>query len=154
VSDILPVHGLLVHATTVAIDGRAVLLRGPSGAGKSDLGLRLIDAGAQLVADDQSALSRAGAGIVVRAPPTIFGLLEVRGIGIVRSEALALAPLALIVDLVAPAALERLPLLRSEEILGVVIPAIALAPFEASAPAKLRLALRSLTRSGPPHIVT
>jgi len=49
----VPAAPILVHATAIAIDGRAVLLRGPSGAGKSDLALRLIDAGARLVADDQ-----------------------------------------------------------------------------------------------------
>ena len=43
---------ILVHATAVAIEGEAVLLRGASGAGKSDLALRLIDGGARLVADD------------------------------------------------------------------------------------------------------
>ena len=43
----------LVYGSCVAIDGAAVLLRGPSGSGKSDLALRLIDDGAELVADDQ-----------------------------------------------------------------------------------------------------
>ncbi|HEX3418624.1 MAG TPA: serine/threonine protein kinase, partial [Stellaceae bacterium] len=56
---------MLVHATAIAIDGRAVLLRGPSGAGKSDLALRLIDGGARLVADDQVELRRAGERVVV-----------------------------------------------------------------------------------------
>src|SRR5437588_4116292 len=100
---------VLMHGTAVAIDGRAVLLRGPSGAGKSDLGLRLIDAGARLIADDQSELQRVGDTIAVRAPATIAGLIEVRGVGILRLDVEAEAPLALAVDLVAPEALERLP---------------------------------------------
>jgi len=62
---------LLVHATAVAIDGGAVLLRGPPGCGKSDLALRLIDRGAQLIADDQALLVRRDAHILVRAPATI-----------------------------------------------------------------------------------
>src|SRR6266851_2230729 len=99
---------ILLHATAVAIDGRGVLLRGASGAGKSDLALRLIDAGARLIADDQSELHRRGDSIIVRAPATIAGLVEVRGIGIIRLDALAEAPVALIVDLVPPEALERL----------------------------------------------
>lgn len=144
---------LLVHATAVAIDGNAVLLRGPSGAGKSDLGLRLIDAGARLVADDQSELCRDGDRIVVRAPATIAGLIEVRGIGIIRVAATPQAPLLLVVDLVAAESLERLPLPRNEPVLGLAIPAITLAPFEASAAAKLRLCVRALTGAGPPHIV-
>ncbi len=78
---------LLVHATAVAIEGEAVLLRGPSGSGKSDLALRLIDGGAQLVADDQTLLRRAGGRVLASAPPAIAGLLEVRGVGVVRVEA-------------------------------------------------------------------
>ena len=105
---------LLLHATAVAIDGRAVLLRGAPGAGKSDLALRLIDAGARLVADDQSALARRGDVVIVRAPAAIAGLLEVRGIGIFRLDALAEAPLALIVDLAPADAVERLPARRIE----------------------------------------
>ncbi|MGE5271963.1 MAG: HPr kinase/phosphorylase [Thiohalocapsa sp.] len=135
----------LIHATAVAIEGRAVLLRGPSGAGKSDLGLRLIDAGARLVADDQSALSRRGDAVYVRAPATIRGLIEVRGLGIVRLEALEEAPVALVVDLVAAAAVERLPRRVVATILGVTLPCLALAPFEAAAAAKVRLALRAFT---------
>src|SRR5580658_2542678 len=91
---------LLVHATAVAIGGRAVLLRGPSGSGKSDLALRLIDAGARLVADDRSELWRAGDAILVRSPATIAGLIEARGVGILTVDPLPTARLALIVDLV------------------------------------------------------
>ena len=143
---------LLVHATTVAIDGWAVMLRGPSGAGKSDLGLRLIDAGARLVADDQCELCRIGEHIVVRAPPAIAGLIEIRGLGIVQLDAIGEAPLALIADLVAPEALERLPLPRTDSILGLVVPAISLAAFEASAAAKVRVALGASIGSGPAYI--
>ena len=144
---------VLLHATTIAIEGRAVLLRGASGAGKSDLGLRLIDAGARLVADDQSELLRRGDSLIVRAPATIAGLIEVRGIGIVRLDALAEAPVALLVDLVPAETLERLPAWRKETILGLDLPLIALAPFEASAAAKLRLALRAFTEPGLPAII-
>ncbi len=135
---------VLVHATAVAIEGAAVLLRGPPGAGKSDLALRLIDAGARLVADDQVELKRVGAQVLARAPAAIAGLIEVRGLGIARVDAIEEAPLALIVDLVPPATVERLPEDRTEDVLGLAIPLLALAPFEASAPAKLRLARRRL----------
>lgn len=144
---------LLVHATAVAIDGRAVLLRGPSGSGKSDLALRLIDAGARLVADDRSKLARCGDRIIVRAPATIAGLIEVRGIGIMRLDALAEAPVALIADLVAPDKIERLPARRAEAILGLAVPVIDVAAFEASAAAKLRLALRAFTGPGLPAMI-
>jgi len=139
---------LLVHATAVALGSRAVLLRGPSGSGKSDLALRLIDAGARLVADDRSELRREDDAVVVRAPAAIAGLIEVRGVGVFRLDPLPAARLALIVDLVAPDAVERLPEPRFEAVLGLSYPLVALAPFEASAPVKLRLALAAASGEG------
>jgi HPr kinase/phosphorylase len=139
---------LLVHATTVAIAGRAVLLRGASGSGKSDLALRLIDAGARLVADDQSQLWRDGDAILVRAPEPIVGLIEARGVGIMKVDPLPVARLTLIADLIAPERVERLPEPSSETIFGLAIPVVALAPFEASAAIKLRLALAAVADSG------
>jgi HPr kinase/phosphorylase len=138
-----------VHATCVALQAsgrqwRGILLRGPSGAGKSDLALRLIDAGAKLVADDQTALFRRGRSLIAAPPGTISGLMEVRGLGIVqvgRSRLRARVPVALLVDLVPPEKIERMPEPAREDLLGVDLPVVALAPFEASASAKLRLAL-------------
>ena len=148
----------LLHATCVAMDGHGgpfgVLLRGPSGAGKSDLALRLIDRGARLVADDQCEVAReeraAGARLIARAPAEIAGALEVRGLGITEMPSLGQVPVALIVDLVAPEAVKRLPEAAREEILGVDLPRLALNAFEAAAPAKLDLALRRATQSATP----
>src|SRR5690606_18170052 len=75
---------LLIHATCVVIGEIGVILRGPSGSGKSDLALRLVDTGGLLVADDQVFLSVENGALVARAPPTISGKLEVRGLGIVE----------------------------------------------------------------------
>jgi len=137
-----------VHATCVALragrNWRGILLRGPSGAGKSDLALRLVEGGSRLVADDQTALVRQGRGLVATPPGTLAGLLEVRGVGIVklgRAQLLARTTIVLLVDLVPPDRIERLPDRSRETLLGVDLPVVALAPFEASAPAKLRLAL-------------
>jgi len=137
---------VLVHGTTVAIEGKGVLLRGPSGSGKSDLALRLIDRGAVLVADDQTRLSEADGRLAAAAPPSIAGLIEVRGIGIVRLDYAAGVPLALVVDLVAGARVERLPPAVFASFLGIAVPLIALDPFEGSAMAKVRLAALSPTR--------
>ena len=141
-----------VHATCIALragrNWRGILLRGPSGAGKSDLALRLVEGGSRLVADDQTALVREGRGLVATPPGTLAGLLEVRGVGIVklgRSQLLVRATITLLVDLVPPDRIERLPERSRETLLGVDLPVVALAPFEASAPAKLRLALARAT---------
>jgi len=61
-----------------------VLLRGPSGSGKSDLALRLIDDGARLIADDQTHLAKKGHALIATPPPAIAGMIEVRGIGVVK----------------------------------------------------------------------
>ncbi|MDF2763937.1 MAG: hypothetical protein K0S81_931 [Rhodospirillales bacterium] len=131
-----------IHATAVALAGKAVLLRGAPGSGKSDLALRLIESGAELVADDQTCLSRRGAELWARAPESLKDMMEVRGIGIVRVGALAEAPVALLVDLVPGPEVERCPEPDREVLLGVALPKVRLHAPEASAPAKLRLALR------------
>jgi HPr kinase/phosphorylase len=136
-----------VHGTAIALGRDGILLLGPSGAGKSDLALRLIDQGARLVADDQTELRRDGDEITMSAPATIVGQIEVRGLGIVAVPSVVSAPLRLVVELTVPQEIERMPPRRQSSFLGCTAPAIALAPFEASAPAKLRLALRSL--AGP-----
>jgi serine kinase of HPr protein (carbohydrate metabolism regulator) len=143
----------MVHGTTVAVGGLAVLLRGPSGSGKSDLALRLIDEGAALVSDDQTELVRNGRGLVARlpaaAPPETRGRIEARGLGIVAVPAVVSAPLALVVDLAGDGAIERLPEPAACDYLGVAVPRVALRPFEASAAAKLRLALRAAAAERP-----
>ena len=135
----------LVHGTCVDVAGVGVLLRGPSGAGKSDLALRLIDGGARLVADDQVALARDGAEVRPAAPPTIAGLIEVRGLGPIRLEATPGTPLLLVVDLV-QGPVERMPEPEFVDLLGVTVPLLRLNPFEASAAAKVRLAAGAAAR--------
>lgn len=130
------------HGTVVSLAGAGILLRGPSGSGKSDLALRLIDGGAVLVADDRVLLSRAEGDLIAAVPETIEGKLEVRGLGIVRMPVAGPTPVRLVADLMPPGAVERLPKAAETVLLGVVLPVLALTPFEASAPAKLRLALR------------
>jgi RNase adaptor protein for sRNA GlmZ degradation len=135
-----------IHGTCIAIAGAAAILRGPSAAGKSDLALRLIEAGARLVADDQVLVTLEADRLVARAPAALAGRIEARGIGIVGVPTQAAAPVALLADLVAADRIDRLPEPVRETLLGVSLPRIALAPFEASAPAKLRLALAGAAR--------
>lgn len=134
-----PEPDALVHATCVAIGGRAVLLAGRPGAGKSDLALRLIDRGAMLVSDDYSELRRAGDRLLARAPAAIGGRIEVRGIGIVELASARDVPVCLHADLDSPP--ERLPEPKAVRIAGIEIPGVALAALEPSAPLKLEQAL-------------
>ncbi|SLN22083.1 HPr kinase/phosphorylase [Oceanibacterium hippocampi] len=135
---------MALHGTCVAIEERGILLLGPSGSGKSDLALRLIDGGALLVADDQVTITRRAGRLFAASPPTIAGLLELRGVGIVRMPALAEVELALAVSLVDPATVERLPGNADYEIDGIALPLLLLAAFESATPAKIRLALPRL----------
>ncbi|HEY3778477.1 MAG TPA: hypothetical protein VGL35_10510 [Rhizomicrobium sp.] len=120
-----------------------VLLLGESGAGKSDLALRLVALGAILVADDRCDLFVSGGALRARAPGSIRGLMEVRGVGLVRLPCRAEACIGLVVRFVSSAVIARLPEptryrppveLDAPE--TVWPPEIALAPFEPSAPAK------------------
>ena len=133
-----------VHASTVAIDGKAVLIGGPSGSGKSDLALRLIDRGAVLVSDDYTIVRRTDAGLIASAPATIAGKMEVRGLGIVETATAAEAPVALFVEL--DASPQRLPEPgETRTLAGVAVPVVALNGHESSTPIKVELALKLTT---------
>ena len=138
---------ITVHATTVAIDGAGVILRGPSGSGKSDLAIRLIDDGAQLVADDQTVLFVEHGRLMAQPPPEISGKMEIRGVGIVKMGAPAIPPVALVIDLVDVHDVPRMPDFEPIELVGQPVPRIYLSPFELSAAAKVRMALRALMES-------
>lgn len=132
-----------IHATCVVLDGAGILLRGEPGAGKSDLALRLVAGGARLVSDDRVRLARDGADVVARAPDALAGLIEVRGVGIVRLPADRVAArgiLRLVCDLVPADAVERLPEPARTTLVGVAVPLVRLDSFAASTPVKLRLA--------------
>lgn len=129
-----------VHASCIAMDGRAVLVSGPSGSGKSDLALRLIDRGFVLVSDDQTLLRRSGDRLIAAPPPTIAGKLEIRGIGIVDMPTVKDVPLSLVVELTSE--IQRLPDdSRERAILGLKVPLISVDATTASAASKVALAL-------------
>ena len=125
--------GLRIHGTCVARGNDAVLIVGPSGSGKSDLALRLIGKGFVLVADDQVEI----AGGRARAPPSLSGLLEVRGLGIVRLPYCPDATIRVVIDLTQRP--ERLPEPARHPVLG--LPAVRLDASGASAPERAILAL-------------
>jgi serine kinase of HPr protein (carbohydrate metabolism regulator) len=132
-----------LHASTVAIDGRAVLITGPSGSGKSDLALRLLDRGFALVSDDQTIIKKSGTRLTASAPPTIRGKLEIRGVGIVTMDQVDEQPVALVVELTSD--IQRLPDdSRERPLMGIPIPLISVDAMTASAASKVALALDRL----------
>ena len=130
----------LLHASCVELSGTGVVLLGPSGSGKSDLALRLIDRGARLVADDRVTIERCGERLVARAPEAIAGLIEVRGVGIMRVDHCPSSALGLVVALRGTPP-PRLPEHTTYQVLGVALPYLELDPGAPSACAKIRLAL-------------
>lgn len=147
---------LRLHATTIALNGTAVMIRGASGSGKSDLALQILESPGTglsghvftttLIADDQTVLRREGNTILASCPETIAGLLEVRGLDVIAVEAVQNVPLALVVDLKPFSQIERLPQPEDmqTQILGINIPAIAIDPSTPSAAARLRVAWAKL----------
>ena len=132
-----------LHASSVAIGDRAVLIEGASGAGKSDLALRLIDRGAVLISDDYTLLSRVGSTLLASAPDTIAGQIEVRGLGIISLPHIDQVSVALLVRL--SDAPERMPSDGDKRsIAGIAIREVAIDSRSASAPIKVELALKHL----------
>jgi serine kinase of HPr protein (carbohydrate metabolism regulator) len=117
---------------------RGVLIEGPSGAGKSDLALRCLEAGFRLVADDRVLLWVSGGRLFGRAPDTLAGLVELRGLDILRLEPL---PLCEVVLVLRAGEAERLPDPQATDMLGVSLPLLQLPLLQPSLPAKLRHAL-------------
>ncbi len=135
-----------VHGTCVELAGTGVLLRGPSGCGKSDLALRLIDRGARLIADDRVVLEPETGRLFACAPPSLAGILEVRGLGLARVPSKPRARVGVVIELASAAAIERLPDRGTCDLLGVSLPCVLVDPFAASACAKVRLAARAVGR--------
>lgn len=124
-----------------------ILLLGRSGVGKSDLALRLIDRGATLVSDDRTVLSVEHGMLIARAPAPFEGLLEIRGVGIVKLPYAPAAAIRLALQLVTSDEVPRLPepdfyaLPAGLPPLDAPVPLRHLAPEECSTPAKIAVAL-------------
>jgi len=117
---------------------RGVLVQGPSGSGKSDLALRALDLGFRLVSDDRTLVWSSDGAAFGRAPETLAGLLEVRGVGVLRVPALAFCRIDLAVLSGTP---ERLPDPEIVVLAGAPVRRFALQLTDAAAPHRIREAL-------------
>ena len=141
--------GFVLQASAVAIGGRALLIAGPPGAGKSSLTLALVDRGAGLIGDDAVSLHRADADanagdrLIAAPPPQIAGLLELRGVGIIRLPVADPAPVALLLEL-GGAAGERLPdtPLPRRDLGGIAVPVLRFDPGTIAPAERAEWALR------------
>jgi hypothetical protein len=135
--------GFVHQASAVAMGGRALLISGPPGAGKSSLTLALLDRGAGLIGDDAVMLTRQGEQLIAAPPPNIAGLLEVRGVGIIRVAVANPAPVALVLEL-GGAAGERLPdaPLPCRELGGIAVPVLRFDPGTIAPAQRAEWALR------------
>jgi HPr kinase/phosphorylase len=133
---------MTIHGSCAAREGEGVLLLGPPGSGKSDLLLRLLARGWSLVADDQVVLSVAAGRLFAAAPAALRGMLEARGLGVLRGlDALGPVPLRLVLDCRPREAVPRLPEPAGWVALGVSLPLVPIAALDASAPDKAEMAL-------------
>lgn len=117
----------IIHATTVSLSGQGMLILGPSGSGKSSLALQLISLGARLVADDRTRVERSGQRVIATVPGAIAGMIEARGVGILKLDAAGPTALNLVVDL-SRAEHQRLPEPHHYDLLGVTLPCLHNAP--------------------------
>jgi HPr kinase/phosphorylase len=122
-----------VHACAVLVGARAFLIRGPAGSGKSQLALKLIAAAqsgllpfARLVADDRIRLEPCHGRLLARAPETLAGLIEVRGLGIRQLPNESVAVVGGVIDLASPEA-NRLPEPAEVEVEGIKLSQLKIA---------------------------
>lgn len=131
-----------IYATCISLNHKGILFIGKSGAGKSDLALRLIEEiGAILVSDDRTDIFAENNSVYASCPEPIKGLLEVRGLGIIKKDFIPQEKIHLIVELVENYnQIDRLPNKDFFEYKGIKIPKIKIYPFETSAVYKIKLA--------------
>lgn len=111
----------ILHATSVAVAGRGLLIRGASGRGKSGLALEMMARGATLIADDRTIVTQRGGALLLSVPAPLRGMIEARRIGLLHAEVAEHVPLAAVVDLDV-AETHRLPPIRTTCLLGAQVP--------------------------------
>ncbi|NNE86452.1 MAG: serine kinase [Silicimonas sp.] len=128
-----------MHASAVAFGNAGLLITGASGSGKSTLALQLISIGARLVADDRVLVAPlAEGGLHLKAPDALFGLIEARGLAVLKAEPVtAIARAVVDLDSVEK---DRIPNLKEIVIAGETLRLFSKVESPAF-PAMLRLSL-------------
>ena len=129
-----------VHGTAIALEDKGVLIIGPSGSGKSDLALRLIDSGATLISDDLTICQRRNDEIILFPHKKINGLIEVRGVGIIKVPYIKDVKLKMIVQLIEKQP-DRIPVKEEKDFLNLNIKFIEIVGKEASSTVKIKVKL-------------
>ncbi len=134
-----------IHATTVDFNGHGLLILGKSGSGKSDLALRLIcEKGAVLVADDRTDLQIFENTLFASCAENLSGLLEVRGVGLIRLNTKEKTPVKLVIQLSKPEEIERMPSASFFNYENLKLPLLKLNAFEISAVHKIVVKLNCI----------
>ena len=118
----------IMHATSVDIDGKGVVILGKSGTGKSNLAVKLISMGAKLISDDQTKFKLKENTIIVSKPETTPNLIEARGIGLIKVPFVVSAKLFCFVK-ITNLELKRLPDAKKKSCFGKKIKMMEFNPF-------------------------
>lgn len=131
-----------IHGTSICYKQKGLLFLGKSGNGKSDLALRLIDKGANLIADDQTILTLKNNKIILTCPSEIKSKLEIRGIGIIKMPSIKEHQLDIVFQLKSFREIKRIPNENWRMLLDQKIPYYEIDPFELSVNAKINFLLK------------
>jgi HPr kinase/phosphorylase len=142
-----------VHGSAVLLGETGILIRGASGSGKSALVLELLAADperARLVADDRVVLAPVNGRLLADVPAPIAGLIELRGVGLLRRPFVAPVVIRLVVDLVPAEAAPRLPETAESEtaVEGIALRRLVLPIGAPGGALRIRAAL-ARTSAGP-----
>jgi serine kinase of HPr protein (carbohydrate metabolism regulator) len=120
------------HATAIALGAFGVLIEGPSGSGKTSLALAAIEhmrgkgLFASLVADDQCLIETANNRVIASCPPQLTGLVEMRGLGIVKHPNITSTVIDIVIRMVEHNQIERMPEAETTTIAGLHLPVFKL----------------------------
>ena len=118
----------IIHASSIDINGKGVVILGKSGTGKSNLAIKLISMGAKLISDDQSLLKLTENKIIISKPETTPNFIEARGIGLIEVPFVVSAKLFCFVK-ITNLELNRLPNAKNKYCFGKKIKMIEFNPF-------------------------